>query len=68
MKSSLPISQRRNSRDLRYYGMENSSHKRRVFFGDLTLKKVVEHICGHFVHIYSITVNQVMEATGKLSK
>jgi hypothetical protein len=40
MKSSLPISQRRNSRDLRYYGMENSSHKRRVFFGDLTLKKV----------------------------
>jgi len=29
MQSSLPIPQRRNSRDLRYYGMGNSSHRRR---------------------------------------
>jgi len=28
----------------------------------------VEHIRGHFWHIYSITVNQVMVATVKLSK
>jgi hypothetical protein len=28
----------------------------------------VEHIRGHLWHIYSITVNQVMVATVKLSK
>jgi len=28
----------------------------------------VEHIRGHFLHRYSITVNQVMEATEKHSR
>jgi hypothetical protein len=28
----------------------------------------VEHICGHFLRRYSITVNQVMEATKQISK